>query len=87
MSKLLKKVLLKRTFLIPTDTLSREIRYLQELYSKLAHSRNAKIKRFSTLPTRILITLDESYDTYVDFNDGLESDIYVYNMLFRKASC
>ena len=33
------------------------------------------------------MTPDESYDTYVDFNDGLESDIYVYNMLFRKASC
>ena len=27
------------------------------------------------------------FDTYVDFNDDLELDIYVYNMLIRKASC
>ena len=39
------------------------------------------------LPTRIVITPDEIHDTYVDFNDDLELDIYVYSMLIRKARC
>ena len=39
------------------------------------------------LPTRIVITPDDIYDTYVDFNDDLELDIYVHNLLVRKASC
>ena len=30
------------------------------------------------------LTADETYDTYVDFNDDLELDI---NILIRKASC
>ena len=29
----------------------------------------------------------EIYDTCVDFNGDFELDIYVYNMLIRKASC
>ena len=55
-------------------------RYFQRLYLKLFRSRNAKVKRFSKPPTRIIITPDEIYDTYVDFSDDLELDIYVYNM-------
>ena len=55
-------------------------RYFQRLYLKLFRSRNAKVKRFSKPPTRIVITPDETYDTYVDFSDYLELDIYVYNM-------
>ena len=33
------------------------------------------------------MTPDEIYDTYVAFNDDLELDINIYNMLIRKASC
>ena len=62
-------------------------RYFQGLYLKLVRSRNAKVKRFSALLSRIVITPDEIYDTYVDFNDDLELNIYVYNMLIRKARC
>ena len=36
---------------------------------------------------RIVITPNEICDTYVDFNDDLELDIYVCNTLIRKASC
>ena len=32
------------------------------------------------------MTPDEIYDTYVDFNDDLELDINIYNMLIRKAN-
>ena len=45
------------------------------------------VKWYSTLLTRITLTPDEICDTYIDFNDDLELDIYVYNMLIRKASC
>ena len=40
-----------------------------------------------TPPIRIVITPDDIYDIYVDFNDDLELDIYVDNLLIRKASC
>ena len=87
LSKLLEKVLPTRTFLITTDTLSQKWEILSRFYLKLVRSRNAKVKRFYVLPTRIAITPDKIYDTYIDFNDDLELDIYVYNMLIRKASC
>ena len=59
----------------------------QGLFLKLVRSRNPKIKRFSTLPTRIVIALDEIYDTYVDFDDDRELDTDIYKILIRKASC
>ena len=62
-------------------------KYFQGFYLKLGRSRNAKVKRFSTISTKIVIAPDEIYDTYVDFNDELELDINVYNMLIRKANC
>lgn len=45
------------------------------------------MKRFSTLPTKIILTPDEIYDSYVDFNEHLELDTSVYNTLIQKASC
>ena len=33
------------------------------------------------------MTLDEIYDTSVDFNDDLKLDINTYNMLTTKARC
>ena len=62
-------------------------KYFQRFYLKLGRSRNAKVKRFSTVSTKIVIAPDETYDTYADFSDELELDINVYNMLIRKASC
>ena len=60
-------------------------RDFQGLYFKLVCSRNGKVKRF-WLVIRIIIIPDEIYDTYVDFNDDLELDIYVYNVLIWKTS-
>ena len=62
-------------------------RYFQGLYLKLVRSRDVNVKKFVTLPTTIVVTPDEIYDTYVDFNGNLELDCDVYNMLIRKASC
>ena len=58
----------------------------QGLYLKLLFSKDAKIKWFSTLTTGIVITPDETYGIYIDFDNDLEWDIYVYNMSVRKAS-
>ena len=40
-----------------------------------------------TLPTKTVITPDGIYDTYADFNDDLELDIYFTNCFIRKARC
>ena len=63
------------------------MRYVKGLYLKAVRSRNPMVKKFTTLPTKIVVTPDEIYDTYVDFNDDLELDINTYKMLIRKASC
>ena len=62
-------------------------KYFQGLCLKLVRWRNPKIKRFSNLPTRIVIAPDEIYNSNVDFNDDLELDTDIYRMLIRKASC
>lgn len=61
-------------------------KYFEGLYLKLCRSRNANVKRFSTLPTKIVISPDEIYDSYVEFNDELELDTNIYNSLNQKAS-
>ena len=62
-------------------------RYFQGLYLKLVRSRNAKVKRFSTPSTKIILTPDEIYDSYVDLNEHLGLDTSVYNLLIQKARC
>ena len=57
-------------------------RYFQELYLKLVRSRNAKVKQFSILPTKVILTPDEIYASYIDFKDTS-----LYNLLIQKASC
>ena len=46
--------------------------YFQGLYLKAVRSINSRVKKFSTIPTRIVMTID---NIYVDFNDDLELDI------------
>ena len=35
----------------------------------------------------LILTPDEIYDSYVDFDEHLELDTSVYNTLIQKASC
>ena len=49
--------------------------YFQGLYFIAVRSRNSRVKEFSTIPTRIVMTPDEIYNTYVDFNEDLDFDI------------
>ena len=58
---------------------SKGMRYFQGLYFIAVRSRNSRIKEFSTIPARIVMTPDEIYNTYVDIN--------ALNTLIRKASC
>ena len=52
------------------------------------YQRLGKVNRtIITLPTKTVLTPDDIYDIYVDFNDDLELDTYIYNLLIRKASC
>ena len=85
--KLKEKVFPKKILLIHLDTISKSIQYFQELYLKLVHWRNTRVNKFLTIATRIVMTPDEIYETYVDFNGYPELDINTYNMLIRKANC
>ena len=76
------KALPKKTFRMYANTVSKVCHI-----SKDSTSRNSRIKKFSTIPTRVVMRSDEIYDIYVDFKDDLGLDIYTYNMLIRKASC
>ena len=38
-------------------------KYFQGLYLKLERSRNAKVKGFSTNPSKIILTFDEIFDS------------------------
>ena len=49
-------------------------RYFQGCYLKLFRSKDIKVKKFTILSTKIAVTPDEVYDTYVDINDDLEID-------------
>ena len=49
-------------------------RYFQGYYLKLCRSKYIKVKKITILPTKIAVTPDEVYDTYVDINDDLEID-------------
>ena len=60
--------------------------YFQGFYLKLVRSRNPKVKRFSTLLRKIIST-PEIYGSYVNFNEHLELDTSVYNLLIQNASC
>ena len=55
--------------------------YFQGLYLKAVWSRYTRVSKLSKIPTRIVMTPDEIYDTYVDFNNDPELHIITYNML------
>ena len=46
--------------------------YFQGLYLKAVLSRYTRVKKFLMIQTRIVMTSDEIYDTYVDFNNDPE---------------
>ena len=61
-------------------------KYFEGFYLKMVRSKNAKVKRFSMLPSKIYLAPDEIYDNYIDFNEQLELDATVYIRLLQKAS-
>ena len=62
---------------------SKGMRYFQGRNLQAVCSRKTRVKKFLTIPTRIVMTPDEIYDTYDDFNNDSELDINTCKMLIR----
>ena len=60
-------------------------RYFKGNYLKPVCSRNMSFKKFDILPLDVVITPEESFDTYVDINGKMLLDINFYNSLIQKA--
>ena len=55
--------------------------YFKGQYLKLTRSRNLNNKQFQTLPTNVIISTDEIYDTYVDIDDNMQLFL-CYTLIF-----
>ena len=56
------------------------------LFKKLVRSRIASKKKYQLLPTEIIFSPDEVFDTYVEFLEDLHIDTNTYNILIKKAN-
>ena len=61
--------------------------YVQGFYLKAVRSISSRVKKFLAIPTWIIMTPDEIYNTYVDFNDNLELDVNTFNTFISKTRC
>ena len=61
------------------------LRYFKGKYLKPVRSRNISFKKFDILPMSVIITPDEVYDTYVEIDQNMLSDVKIYNSLIQKA--
>ena len=61
--------------------------FLKGHYLKQCRSKNINQKKFQILPTPIVFSPDEVFDTYIDIDiDGLHLDTQSYNLLIQKAT-
>ena len=60
-------------------------KYFEGCYLKMIRSRNAKVKWFSILPSKVYLAPDEIHDSYIDFNEQLELDTTVYKQASSKS--
>ena len=60
-------------------------RYFKGYYLKFIRSRSISFKQLQVLPTSIVLSPDEIYDTYVDIDEKMQLDINVYDILLQKA--
>ena len=62
-------------------------RYFKGYYLKFIRSRSISFKQLQVLPTSIVLSPDEIYDTYVDTDEQVQLDINVNDILvFRGQS-
>ena len=59
---------------------------LKGFYLKLVWSRNASKKKYQLLPTEIVFSPDDVFDTYVEFSEDLHVDTNTHNILNQKAN-
>ena len=60
-------------------------RYFKRYYFKFSRSRSISFKQLQVLPTSIVLSPDEIYDTYVDIDEKMQLGINVCNILLQKA--
>ena len=61
------------------------LRYFKGNNLKPVRSGNIFFKKFDILPMSVIITPDEVYDTYVEIDQNMLSDVKIYNSLIQKA--
>ena len=60
-------------------------RYFKGCYLKFTRSRNISFKQLQILPTCVVLSPDEIFDTYVEVNEKMQLDKHVYDVLLQKA--
>ena len=60
--------------------------FFKDFYLKMARSKNVAKKKYQILPTEIVFSPDEVFDTYMEFSEDLYLDINIHNSLLQKAS-
>ena len=60
-------------------------RYFKGYYLKSIRSRSISFKQLQVLPTSIVLSPDEIYDTYVDIDERIQLGINVYDILLQNA--
>ena len=60
--------------------------FFKGFYLKMARSKNVGKKMYQILPTEIVFSPDEVFDTYIEFSEDLYLDINIHNSLLQKAN-
>ena len=68
------------------DFISAGEMFFEGFYLKMARSKNVGKKKYQTLPTEIVFSPDEVFDTYIEFSEDLYLDINIHNSLLQKAN-
>ena len=61
-------------------------KFFKGFYLKMARSRQVNKKKFQVLPTEIVFTPDEVFDTYIDISEDLHLDVENFKHLIQKAN-
>ena len=60
--------------------------FFKGFYLKMARPKNVGKKKYQILPTEIVFSPDEVFDTYIKFSEDLYLDINIHNSLLQKAN-
>ena len=60
--------------------------FFKGFYFKMARSKNIGKKKYQIVPTEIVFSSNEVFDTYIEFSEDLYLDINIHNSLLQKAN-